>query len=1635
MEEPNQHGESSTTDWASIAGGRCTGSPWHVGIAGYSLPDQQAFVLSKADMESLKQRMPLEPLVLYGKANGLLFDHVESPPTARPPDGLLLIAHDRQDQPLLPLETGVRLYLQLQEDSQCKLLGDGEKFANIFAPSAFPDFGMKWNYLDPHVLVDQHCPPGEWEVPRDADDKDFSRHFHRSADIWIHRMTSAIAGDAALQRGTEPLMSVIIPAYNYGRFLRQCVRSVLDQGLDDIEVLVLDNASTDDTPQVMAEFATDPRVRYMRNRHNYGPGYNWGNGLWVAQGRYFTYLSADDYFNPGHLARLLPVLQAHPEAAVGYTGIRWVDEDGRPLVQPRHPGYRAADYVGGRNEVADLLTYDNYAAPSATIYHRRRFRRTWKAVDNSGAADWDMAIQMAEQFPDFAYVDEPGVSYRLHGQQYSQQVFYASTAPLKDHMSILEGVFARHAQHLLAGHEHEIAEHLERRLALYPAERTSALGERARKLMKRLKALAEKSAAPFFTVIVTTWNRPALLADTLASIRAQTFRDFEVVLVNDCGEPVEHLLGNDDVPLTYLRQGRNGGPAAARNAAHRLARGRYLVYLDDDDLFLPDHLQVLAEALQAHPGEVVYTDALFVTERIEEGRRHVLAEEQRYPHERYSHARLSVDNYIPVNTFAWPRALADEVGGFDEWLPGLEDWDFLLRLASRVPFHHVRKETVQVRMRAEGDERRSLQALELYPALYRRLYARHSDLDDENVRVGRAERLKQLGVNAPQSPAAAMDHWRAVRIPSEPQRRLAEHHLHATQGQAQLCLLLRVAEGEPAAISRTLRSLCDDTAAGLVARVVVLAADMTNRLDPTLVDDLAQRMPVAWVSADITAATTAALTDESIAWLSIADAGDEFTPGGLLRLHLELAAQPQLRALYADAWYRNETGTLAPVMRPDFNLDLLLGNPTMLAGHWVFRRQALLDAGGLDPEAGDAAELDLILRLVQQGSVDGIAHLPEPLLTCAPPRFDAQAQQRAITRHLHARGYANAEVESIGNGVYRIGYGHDRQPPVSLVVIASASTALASLERCVVSLLEKTGYPNWELLLIDNGAAAEVSHWMQQVEALAAGRVRAFAFDPPLAHAAACNVAATQASGDFLVFLRPEVAALQPQWLDELLNHGVRPEVGVVGAKTISAEGKITHAGLVPGLTSSGGRAFAGSPMDTPGYMNRLQVTQRYSAVADSCLLIDKTLFMELDGFDHAAFADEGADVDLCLRARQQGYLTVWTPHALLLHSADAVPLPPSAVDALQERWLPALAFDPAYNPSLRLDKTGGFRLGESDFSWQPLPWRPIPRVLAHPADPWGSGQYRVIQPFEALKAAGHSEGALYATLLNTVEQARIDPDVVVLQRRVSDDDLERMQRMPRFSRALKVYELDDYLPNLPAKNSHREHMPRDILRSLRRAFALVDRFVVSTSALAEAFAGMHPDIRIARNRLPPAWWNGLPPPRRNTGDKPRVGWAGGVGHAGDLEMVADVVAELAGEVDWVFFGLCPERLRPHVAEFHPGVDIGAYPRMLACLNLDLAIAPLEQNRFNECKSNLRLLEYGACAVPVVCSDIRPYRDDGLPVTLVRNRHRDWVAAIRDHLADADARAAAGDALRTAVQRDWMLAGNGLDEWREAWLP
>jgi glycosyltransferase involved in cell wall biosynthesis len=361
---------------------------------------------------------------------------------------------------------------------------------------------------------------------------------------------------------------------------------------------------------------------------------------------------------------------------------------------------------------------------------------------------------------------------------------------------------------------------------------------------------------------------------------------------------------------------------------------------------------------------------------------------------------------------------------------------------------------------------------------------------------------------------------------------------------------------------------------------------------------------------------------------------------------------------------------------------------------------------------------------------------------------------------------------------------------------------------------------------------------------------------------------------------------------------------------------------------------------------------------------------------------------------------------------------------------LPQIAFDPAYNRNLSSHGFGFAVETEGAQTWDPE-FRPRERVLVYAADREGCGEYRIIAPSRALLKSGLAQSYETMRLMTPPEMARMAPDSIVFQRQLEWSQIEVIEWAKKTSKAFRVFELDDLITNLPPQSAHRSSIAPDIADRLKKALKLCDRFVVSTEPMARAYGRMCDEVVVVPNRLEKSRWLGLTPGRRE--GKPRVGWAGAIGHRGDLALLAGVVQATAKEIDWVFFGMCPDALKPYVAEFHSWVPLHDYAQKLAALDIDLAVAPLEHHPFNEAKSNLRLLEYGVLGYPVVCTDILPYQGD-LPVVRVENRHRDWVRAIRDMVADREACRRAGEALRQAVTREWMLEDH-LDEWKRAWLP
>ncbi len=782
-------------------------------------------------------------------------------------------------------------------------------------------------------------------------------------------------------------------------------------------------------------------------------------------------------------------------------------------------------------------------------------------------------------------------------------------------------------------------------------------------------------------------------------------------------------------------------------------------------------------------------------------------------------------------------------------------------------------------------------------------------------------------------------------------------------------------------------------------------------------------------------------------WFCLIQAGDQIAESGLLLLAGGLAGSEASGLVYGDedvldAGY----GPSRPIFRRDFDIDHLRSYP-YLGRLLLFRGKEYLELGGFDWSSGPAKYYDYALRFYESFGEKGIFHQPSILFHASQRRDEGDIQSaHRVALHAHLlRCNVAAEVDAGGMpGSFRVRYPYEAQPLVSIII--PTKNQLSMLQRCLESLLEKTAYKNYEILLVDNQSSDVATvDYLNGLVGLNLPNLQVLSYQHEFNFADMNNLAVREARGEYLVLLNNDTAIVKSDWLDALLNHARRPEVGIVGAKLLYPDGTVQHAGVVLGLRGPADHPFVGEAMASQGYGGRLLLDQQYSAVTAACMMVRKSVYDAVGGMDAEAFKVSYNDVDFCLRVREAGFRIVWTPYAVVMHEGN---VSQKQVDtATQEskqqrfraeqnmmyrRWLSALVSDPSYNPNLSL-VGNGFTL-EADPLFNRYSGLFLPKVVAHNADPYGSGNYRVIQPLQALLAADLACGGHRDYFLDPVPLAKVAPDVIVLQKQFTDGQLVRLSEYREFSGAKLVYELDDYLPNLPTSSVHKDGIPKDMLRRMRQAMACCDRVVVSTDALKSSLGDIHSDIVVLPNYLPSPWWGNIAAHPEVEGQrKPRVGWAGGISHAGDLRLIIDVVKALADRIDWVFFGMLPKGLETTVAEYHPGVSVEDYPDRLAALGLDLALAPLEDNLFNRCKSNLRLLEYGICGFPVVATDIEPYRC-GLPVTLVRNRFKDWKNAIEEKLAEPQALRAEGLALQATVKKEWMLEGDNLMRWRDGWM-
>lgn len=509
-------------------------------------------------------------------------------------------------------------------------------------------------------------------------------------------------------------------------------------------------------------------------------------------------------------------------------------------------------------------------------------------------------------------------------------------------------------------------------------------------------------------------------------------------------------------------------------------------------------------------------------------------------------------------------------------------------------------------------------------------------------------------------PSGQMLDWLEARRPDDASHKAITAHLAQHQGGPQFGILLLDLNHDESKLQATFDSLLSGLSRSF--RVVVF----TTAALPA-VTSLHNTVHFVRVSQDDYVDKINQIARQtSCEWLMLAEAGDEFTATGLLRAGLELLDAPECRAVAVDEIQQLVGGAWREMLRPGINLDLLQSLPLMMARHWLVRREVLVEAGGFAREYTDALEYDLLLRLIEQGGLNGLAHLDEPLLVSDAPQLKHNEHARqTLARHLATRGY-KAQVSSAFPGALRIDYRHMERPQVSIILHSEDNQA--ALQRCLDSVLQRTRYLRYEVLIADNASQSpQHLQWLEQLQQ-AGGRVRVLQSQQRLSAAALVNAASAEASGEYLVLLSADAEVVNANWLEALLNQAQRQEVGVVGAKLVDGEGKVTQGGLLLAGDGQVVAAHVGLAKDETGYLGQAGVEQNYPAVSAACLMVRTEVFRALGGLDEGEFADSYADVDLCLKVADAGLLTVWTPQVQVLHPGH-LPDDAAALAALRQKW------------------------------------------------------------------------------------------------------------------------------------------------------------------------------------------------------------------------------------------------------------------------------------------------------------------------------------------------------------------------------
>lgn len=397
-----------------------------------------------------------------------------------------------------------------------------------------------------------------------------------------------------------------------------------------------------------------------------------------------------------------------------------------------------------------------------------------------------------------------------------------------------------------------------------------------------------------------------------------------------------------------------------------------------------------------------------------------------------------------------------------------------------------------------------------------------------------------------------------------------------------------------------------------------------------------------------------------------------------------------------------------PHFKSDYNLDLIRSNNYIC--HLFVARKSIVDqVGGFRKEYDGSQDYDFILRCIEQSK--HVEHVPKVLYhwRCHPGSTAAnqeskmycyEAGKRAIEDHLKRRGEDGCQVVMTEHlGFYHVIYPIREHKKVSIIIPNKDQKEI--LERCIESVIQKTDYKNYEIIIVENNSTTnEIFEYYKTIEQRE--NIRVVIWKDKFNYSAINNFGVKYANGEYLLFLNNDIEVIRENWLSEMLANVQRKEVGIVGAKLLYPDNMVQHAGVIIGMGGIAGHPLSRHPADDCGYFARGIIQQNLNAVTAACMLTKKEVYEKVKGFEEK-LAVAFNDIDLCLKVRKAGYLIVYDPEALLYHhesisrgKEDTLEKRnrfEGEVDYMAKKWKDVLEKgDEYYNPNLSL-LSGNFEL------------------------------------------------------------------------------------------------------------------------------------------------------------------------------------------------------------------------------------------------------------------------------------------------------------------------------------------------------